>query len=176
MKKTLAVIVLLLAFLPMFAQVDTLSQGKAGVTEAAQDDGSFLLFLMVFMAGCIAIFFFSVLGVLALAGVALVLIAAGIITSSIFVGWYRRSVYSGVKWFIYATFAAAGACGGVVISLLLYYFGSSLFTYKKWLGYGKPLVWGIPIGIVSGLLSAWILVKISRMVYDRYMMKNKITA
>jgi hypothetical protein len=170
MKKALALILLLITLMPVFAQVDTAYYGKAGVADVAEDDPGLLIFMMMIAIGWIGIFFLSALGVLILAAIALGLIAAGIITSSVLVGWYRRSVFSGVKWFVYVSFAGAGAVGGAIGSMLLHHFVDSGYSYGKWLG------WGIPIGIIGGLLSAWVLIKISRYVYTRYILKKGIAA
>jgi hypothetical protein len=166
MKKTLTVILLLITLMPVFAQVDTTYQGKAGVADVAEDDPGLLLFMMAIAIGWIGILFLSLLGVLVMAAIALGLTAAGIVTSSLLVGWYRKSVYSGVKWFVYVSFALAGALGGAIGSMLLRHFVDTGHPYGKWLG------WGIPIGMIGGLLSAWVLIKISRYVYDRYIVKK----
>ena len=154
--------------MPVFAQVDTTYHGKAGVADVAEDDPGLLLFMMAIAIGWIGIFFLSVIGVLVLAAIALGLTAAGVITSSLLIGWYRRSVYSGVKWFVYVSFALAGALGGAIGSMLLHHVADTGYSTGKW------LVWGIPIGMIGGLLSAWVLIKISRYVYGRYIAKKTI--
>lgn len=170
MKKALAFVLLLLLFIPVFAQVDTTYQGKAGIADVADEDPGLLFVMTLVLIGWIGIFFLCIIGVLIMAAITLAFAAAGIITSSIIVGWYRRSVYSGVKWFIYLSFAVAGALGGAMGSFMLSVLIDTSYSKEQWLG------WGIPIGIIGGLLSALGLIKISRYVYDRYFMKKEIAA
>lgn len=165
----------MLALLPvvtLLAQVDSSvynpSGGKAGVADVADSDpGLFMVMMIVLIGFLIGIFACFALAA-ALALFIFLLTAAGIFSFSVFMAWYRRSIYSGVKWFIYLSFCFAGMAGTAFVCLLAEEFGNASYSLKT------TLSWGIPIGLAGGLLSGWVLLTVSRMLFGHFSAKDKL--
>lgn len=156
MKKIILLVLALLPMLTLLAQVDSSAvQGNTVVF----DDGDFspglfaitLIFLLGLLIAVIACF--ALAAVLAL--FIFLLTVAGILSFSVFMAWYRRSIYSGIKWFIYLSFSFAGMAGTAIVCLLAEEFGNASYSLRT------TLSWGIPIGLAGGLLSGWVLLAIS---------------
>ncbi|MBO9564741.1 MAG: hypothetical protein J7621_18325 [Niastella sp.] len=167
------IILLLLALLPiatLLAQADSSvynpSGGKAGVADVADSDPGLFMVMMIFLIG----FLVAVIACLALAAVLgifiFLLTAVGIVSFSIFMAWYRRSIYSGVKWFIYLSFCFAGMAGTTFVCLLAEGFGNASYSLKTMLS------WGIPIGFAGGLMGGWILLTVSRLLFSHFFAKD----
>jgi hypothetical protein len=146
----------------LLAQADSsVYEGKAGVADVAEEDpGLFLLMMFMLMGAVIAVFICLGVGLL-LSGIISLMIAAGIVSISAFMAWYNKSIYAGVKWFVYLSFAIIGIAGGIVGSVLIGYFSD----------YNSPVnemfLWSIPAGLIGGLIAAWAIIKIGNLVYKR---------
>ncbi len=168
-------ILLLSALLPavlLLAQADSSvynpSGGKAGIADVADSDPGLFMVMMIFLIG----FLVAVIACLALAAVLALFIflltAAGIVSFSIFMAWYRRSIYSGVKWFIYLSFCFAGMAGTAFVCLLANGFGNASYSLKTMLS------WGIPIGVVGGLVGGWTLLTVSKILLRHFFVKDNV--
>ena len=167
MKKAILFFFLLLSSAILLAQADTTAyQGKAGIADVADEDPGLFIFMMIFLLGLIVSIFVCLIGAAILALFAFLLVAAGIVSVSVFVGLYKRSVFTGLKWFIYLSFGIAGALGVSLLCFLLYQFGDTSYSLNTLLS------WGIPAGLAGGLLGGWILLTISKAVY-RHFFANK---
>lgn len=162
MKKILILLTLLVMVAPLFAQVDTSAyQGKAGVADVAEDDPGLLVFMLFIAIGWVFAAFLCLIAAAIAVAVILGMVAAGIVSASVLIGWYQRSIYKGVKWFVYFLFAFGGLFAGALVGLIFY----RIQHYKYSLA--ETLSWGISVGAISGLLAGWVLVNISRIVYRK---------
>lgn len=170
MKRLLILWLLLFPVVTLMAQADSSvynpSGGKAGVADVADADPGLFMVMMIFLIGFLiaVIACFAIAAVLAL--FIFLLTAAGIVSLSVFMAWYRRSIYSGIKWLIYLSFSFAGMAGTVIVCLLAEGFGNASYSLRT------TLSWGIPIGLAGGLLSGWILLTISRMLFRPFSAKD----
>jgi hypothetical protein len=164
MKHLKIILFTLFCLLPVLlpAQVDSSAyEGKAGVADVAEEDpGLFLLMMFMLMGAVIAVFICLGVGLL-LSGIISLMIAAGIVSISAFMAWYNKSIYAGVKWFVYLTFAIIGIAGGIVGSLLIGYFRDYTSPTRE------MFLWSIPAGLIGGLIAAWAIIKIGNLVYKR---------
>lgn len=114
MKKIILFVALLLPVMALVAQVDSSAyQGKAGIADVADEDPGLFMFMMIFLVGLIVAIIVSLIGAGLLALFIFLLTAAGILSVSVFMAWYKRSVYTGLKWFVYLSFCIAGMVGGI---------------------------------------------------------------
>lgn len=134
MKKIIFLLLVLLPVATLLAQVDSSvynpSGGKAGVADVADSDPGLFMVMMIILIG----FLIGIIACFALAAVLaffiFLLTAAGIFSFSVFMAWYRRSIYSGVKWFIYLSFCFAGMAGTAFVCLLAEGFGNASYSLK----------------------------------------------
>lgn len=172
MKKIILLLLALLPVVTLLAQVDSSvynpSGGKAGVADVADSDPGLFMVMIIFLIGFLVavIACFAVAIVLAL--FIFLLTAAGIVSFSVFMAWYRRSIYSGVKWFVYLSFCFAGMAGTAFVCLLVDGFGNTGYSLKTMLS------WGIPIGLSGGLLGGWALLTVSRILFRHFSAKDVV--
>ena len=172
MKRLLILWLLLFPVATLIAQTDSSvynpSGGKAGVADVADSDPGLFMVMIIFLIG----FLIAVIACLAMAAVLaffiFLLTAAGIVSLSVFMAWYRRSIYSGIKWFIYLSFSLAGMAGTAIVCLLAEEFGNASYSLRT------TLSWGIPIGLAGGLLSGWILLTASRALFKHFSSKDVV--
>lgn len=156
----------------LFAQVDSSGyEGKAGVADVAEEDTGLFMLMMFMLMGAVAAVLACLLVGLLIMGIIFLIIMAGIASISAFLAWYRKSVYEGVRWFLYLTFAVIGIAGGIVGGVLI----------KFVIGYHASirslLPWTVPAGLVGGLIAAWALIKIGNIIYQRVLnMRAKMPA
>lgn len=110
----------------------------------------FLLTLLAFLVGCCLVF---LIGTVCLAIVA-VMLAAGIVSSSIIVGILRRSGSAGFRALFIQLGAVAGMVGGAVATC-----GVTWISKASW---HSPFRWvtGVLLGLLFGVLFAWIFNKV----------------
>lgn len=166
MKKFLALSIYLLLSIALLAQVDTsgVHAGKAA-GEPMEDDAWLLIMGMVLLLGFATAL---ILGLLATGVVATTLAGltfAGILSISIISGLYRRSVYSGFKAFVYLSFCTFCAAGVSLIAFMAHSYGNTGYTLKK------LLTWGIPAGILGGLVCGWVVLLIIKRLYQYFSVK-----
>lgn len=162
---TVIVVAFLIAFLlPLLihAQVDTTAyESKAGVADVAEaDPGLFLMMMLLLMAAVITVLLLMIISAI-FAGVIAAMIAAGILSISAFMAWYKKSVYAGVKWFVYLSFAIAGLGAGLLAGLTVNHFRD----YEG--SQSEMLLWCLPAGIAGGLAAAWVIIKIGNILYRK---------
>lgn len=167
MKRIILLLFLLLPVVMLLAQADSAAyQGKAGIGDVAEEDPGLFIFMMIFLLGLVV----AVIACLAAAAVltllTLLLMSAGIVSVAVFMAWYKRSVYTGVKWLVYLSFSIAGMAGVTFVCFLLHRFGDTGYTLKTMLS------WGLPAGLAGGLLGGWILLTASRALYRHFVMKG----
>lgn len=161
MKKAVTILTFLFSALILFAQSDTTA---VQATVENVDDADFapglFIFILLTMAALVAAFFLvaivSVLGIVILMGLA----AAGILSVSLGVGLYKRSFYSGFKWFVYLS---CGACGTATVALIAFLIK---IYWPKAIAFKSMLSWGLPAGFIGGLIGAWAILFLGRKVYE----------
>lgn len=169
MKKFILFIALLLPVMALVAQMDSAAyQGKAGIADVADEDPGLFMFMMIFLLGLIVAIIVSLIGASLLALFIFLLTAAGILSASVFMAWYKKSFYTGLKWFVYLSFSIAGMVGVSLVCLLLCRFGDIGYTLKTLVS------WGVPAGLAGGLLAGWLVLTISRVVYRYFLGKMKL--
>ena len=113
--------------------------------------GLFALFMiLVLLAGCCLAL---VIGAACLA-VSAVMLAVGIVSTSVLVGVLRRSVSAGFRALFIQLGAVAGMAGGAIATCVV-----TWITKANW---NSPLHWaiGIALGLLVGILFAWIFNKV----------------
>ena len=117
MKKLTGIISLLLLVVAAIAQDSTVYEGKAGIADVAEDDPGLFIFMMFMLMVIILALMFTVV----LAGVFWALLMglafAGIVSMSVFMGWYQKSVSAGLIWFVLLCFGFVGVGRGMLIYL-----------------------------------------------------------
>lgn len=169
MKKTILLLLLLLPVALLLAQTDSSAyQGKAGIADVAEDDPdiSVMMLMLLLGVGVAIIISLVVAGMVAL--FIFLLTVAGILSVSVFMGWYKRSIYTGVKWFVYLSFSIAGIAGVSLVCLLLHRFRDMDYSLKTLLS------WGIPAGLIGGLLAGWVVLTVARAVYRHFVAKREL--
>lgn len=125
-----------------------------------QDDGDFTPFLfgigIVFLSVAGGVFAAGFLLVMGITGLAVLLTAIGILSSSFLVAMHTRSLMTGFKTFLYLLFPLLGGITGAAFFLGI----STLFKLN--LPYETDLLVGAMSGIAGGLLLAFITVVITR--------------
>jgi hypothetical protein len=169
MKKIILLTALLLPVLVLKAQVDSSpNQGKAGVADVADSDPGLFMLMMIILVGLFVAILVSLVGASMLGGFIALLTAAGILSFSVFMGWYKKSIYTGVKWFVYLSFGVAGMAGVLLVCLFIHGIGKTGYPLKT------LLAWGIPAGLAGGLLAAWLVLLISRGIYNHLQGKREL--
>ena len=156
MKKLTGIISLLLLVVAAIAQDSTVYEGKAGIADVAEDDPGLFIFMMFMLMVIILALMFTVV----LAGVFWALLMglafAGIVSMSVFMGWYQKSVSAGLIWFVLLCFGFVGVGGGMLI--YLFAVGVSDWEYNT----GNMLLYAAPAGLLGGLLAGWIFLKVMK--------------
>ena len=126
-----------------------------------------LFILLVFVLGGILVaFVFASIAAAILGAMLLGLTGAGILSVSIGMGLYKRSFYTGFKWFVYLSFSFCGIGGVALIALLVHIYGPKTYTFQTMLS------WGIPAGFIGGLIAGWAVLFTSRKLYAYFAKKN----
>lgn len=161
MKKFAAAGLLLLTFFGLFAQVDS-SAVQMGATAPADDSSWLLIIGMIMLLGFATALVLGLVGLGICAVVLAGLTMAGILSVSVIAGWYKRSVYAGLKWFVYLSFCTAGIAGVSLVAFIVKAYHLTTYTWKALLG------WGIPAGIFGGLVCGWIVLLICKRIYSHF--------
>jgi hypothetical protein len=169
MKRFILLLLFLLPLAAILAQTDsTAYEGKAGIADVADTDPGLFIFMMIFLLGLLVavVACFACASLLAL--FIFLLVAAGIVSVSVIMAVYKQSIYTGVKWLVYLSFCIAGVGGVTLICLLLYHWGNTGYTLKT------LLAWGMPAGLVGGLLAGWIVLAASKAIYKHFFAKREV--
>ena len=156
MKKFIGFIPLILLVVPVIAQDSTVSPGRAGVADVAEEDpGLFMVMMMillVLMAALVLTAIFAAMFWMLM----LALAFAGIVSVSVFMGWYQKSVSAGLIWFVLLCFGFVGMSSGLLIYLFVV--GVSDWEYST----ANMLLYAAPAGLLGGLLTGWIFVMVMK--------------
>ena len=145
------------------------SEGKAGIADVAADDPGLFMFMMIIAFGVIVAILFVMVCAVVIAMLLLFLSAVGILSLSVFMGWYKKSLYTGVQWFVFLSFGVTGMAGVLMVALLVTRFGHSDYSLNTLLS------WGIPSGLAGGLLAGWLVLFAGRLIYRRFFGQGQIS-
>lgn len=168
MKKFPGFIFFLLLTLITLAQDSAQYNGKAGIEDVRQGDpGLFMLMMMMLMTIVIAliltIFLAMVFWVIMLG-----LAFAGIVSFSVFMGLYQRSVRAGFFWFVMLCFGFVGMAGGALIYSMIVGFTELTFSWTN------VFIYAVPAGLIAGVLAGWLVLKLMKKML--VFVKGKISA
>jgi len=163
MRKILLTVNFLILSIIIFAQTDTAKTG-------ADDDMN--IFLLVFALVVISIILgAAVIGAFA-ATIFLLLaalfISAGILSVSIMVGFYKRSIQAAFKTFLFFLCSITG----MVIGALGFFLVARLFKLN--VSDSTSLVAGIISGLFGGLLMAWIVLQVIKLTAGYFVRKFRV--
>ena len=133
----------------LFAQANSSHIGKAGIADVADEDpGLFIVMMLIlcaFSAAFLAIGIFSALALSVLTA----FIVGGVISMSVFVGFYQRSVTKGLKFFM----ALAGTLVGAALGMATAFITIHIFKFSITNIYPYFTIAGILGGGLIGLTS-----------------------
>jgi hypothetical protein len=139
---------------------DTTVIRSAGNTAISKPDDEFNLFLfafaiaaMCFIAAC---FFVGLIAAISIIGLSILLISAGIISTSLFIGWYKRSFTTGFKLF----WVIGGSVGGLIFGAVSFGVVSHLTNLQ--LTTANAVLSGGAIGLLTGALVGFMVYKLLR--------------
>jgi hypothetical protein len=151
--------------------IDTSIVKSAG-TNTQQPDDEFNLFLLAFalagMCFIAACFFVGVIAAIAIVGLTILLISAGIISTSFFIGWYKRSFSTGFKLFWTISGSICGLLFGAVT------FGVIAHVAKLQLTTTTASLSGGAIGLITGGLVGYMVYKLLRVGFKYVATKFKL--
>lgn len=169
MKRIIFLLLFLLPLAAIFAQADSAAyQGKAGIADVADADPGLFIFMMIFLLGLLVAITVCFACAAMLALFVFLLVAAGIVSASVFMAVYKKSIYTGVQWLVYLSFCIAGIGGITLLCILLNYWGNTGYTLKT------LLLWGMPAGLVGGLLAGWIVLTALKAIYRHFFAKREV--
>ena len=154
MKKFIGVISLLLLVITVIAQDSSLYQGKAGVADVAEEDPGLFMLMMFMLSAVLMALVLTVILAMFFWLLLLALAFAGIVSASVFMGWYQKSVSAGLMWFVLLCFGFVGVGSGMIVYLIAV--GVSSLEYSTF----HMLLYAAPAGLVGGLLAGRIFMKV----------------
>lgn len=149
MKKFVSLVIILFVTVAVFAQDTTQAAGKAGVADVADSDPGLFIVMMLFLAGLlgavtagafICFFVFTII---------IATIATGLLSASVLIGLYHRSVKSGFRTLIYLTFIGIGFAGALVA--YTFFVAGNREVGFRWL---HAILIALPAGGIIGFICA----------------------
>jgi hypothetical protein len=142
-KKTVFLLVSMAWSLILVAQDTAGYRGKAGVADVADTDPGLFMVMMFILIGFIGALLLTCL-------VLFLLTSAGIVSVSLFMGLYHRSLKTGIKTLIFSAFSLFGVVGGAA--------GYLLFSILKDIPMKAGYTLGLSMlaGLGGGLLTGWL--------------------
>ncbi|MGZ6520109.1 MAG: hypothetical protein ACXVED_21220 [Bacteroidia bacterium] len=159
MKKYPIIFFLVLICMIVWAQDSTMYQGKAGITDVDTEDPGLFVFMMIVLVGFITAIILGIIMVCFFCGLLVILTLTSIISFSVILGIYNRSVVTGVKSAILLGFTAFGGLAGIAGYLLFILFRHMHFQLQY------PLLFSILGGVTGGLCAGWLSLVFIRKTY-----------
>ncbi|MGB8194520.1 MAG: hypothetical protein WCF67_21490 [Chitinophagaceae bacterium] len=166
MKKISWLFLFILTTALAFAQDSTEYAGKAGITDVADSDPGLFFVMMLILMGLIAAAAICLFLAAMVALIIFIFISAGILSLSVFMGWYRKSFKAGLRWLVLLTFGAAGTGGGILSYFIYLQFNEAPFQWHHLLLYAIP--GGLLGGLLCGLLFLFLLFMMAKFLQSRY--------
>jgi MFS family permease len=149
MRKLSILLFLLFVAISLLAQDTASMEGKAGVADVADADPGLFILMMLFLAGLLgaatagAFICFFVFTIIMMA------IATGLLSASVLVALYHRSVKAGFRTLVYLIFILIGFAGALG-AYILYVAGSPEMSFQ----WSYALLLALPAGGIIGFICA----------------------
>jgi hypothetical protein len=162
MAKKLWVLSILVLFVAIvFAQDSTAYQGKAGVTDVADEDPGLFIVMMIVLVGLITSIILGLITISIMFVSLTALVAGGIVSFSVVMGLYHKSLRTGIKMLVYAAAGLLGGGAGVVGYFLFILLRHAHFQIQY------PLLLSIAGGMIGGLIGGWVALRFIIKLYTR---------
>ena len=150
MKKTIFLLISMALSLILMAQDTAGYRGKAGIADVADTDPGLFMVMMFILIGFIGALLLGVIALLLTCLILFLLTSAGMLSVSLFMGLYHRSLKTGIKTLILSAFSLFGVIGGAA--------GYLLFSIFKDVPFKPGYTLGISVlaGLGGGLLTGWL--------------------
>lgn len=150
MKKTIFLLIGMICSVILMAQDTAGYHGKAGIADVADTDPGLFMVMMFILIGFIGALLLGLIAILLTCLLLFLLTSAGIVSISLFMGVYHRSLKAGVKTLILSAFSFFGVIAGAA--------GYVLFSFFKHvpLKVGYTLGLSVLAGVGGGLLTGWL--------------------
>jgi hypothetical protein len=149
-KKPVLLLISMAWSLTLMAQDTAGYRGKAGIADVADTDPGLFMVMMFILIGFIGALLLGLIALLLTCLVIFLLTSAGIVSVSLFMGLYHRSLKTGIKTLILSAFSLFGVIGGAAGYLLF-----SIFKNIH-LKAGYTLGLSLLAGLGGGLLTGWL--------------------
>lgn len=162
MAKKLSILCFLLVIATLaFAQDSNAYHGKAGVTDVADEDPGLFIVMMVVLVGLITSIILGLIAISLLFLSLTALVAGGIISFSVVMGLYHKSLRAGIKTLVYAAAILLGGGAGII--------GYFLFTLLRHAHFQiqYPLLLSIAGGMAGGMIGGWVTLRLINKLYTR---------
>jgi hypothetical protein len=162
LRRTILLLIGLLAGMILFAQTDTGYHAQSGVSDVEDTDPGLFLLMMFLVIGFIVSFLIVVFIIACVCLVVAGLTFAGIISTSTLIGLYTRSLKKGIRSFFQIGGAALGIPFGIIIAMFIRYLWLPQYDLLK------ICLWCILGGCISGLLMGVLSFRILNTLYRKY--------
>jgi hypothetical protein len=162
MAKKLWILSFLIVFALMaLAQDSTGYHGRAGVADVADEDPGLFIVMMIVLVGLITSIILGLVVIAVLFFSISALVVGGIVSFSAVLGWYHKSLRTGIRSlvFIFSTMLGGGA--GIIGYFLFILLKHSHFQIEY------PLVFSTIGGMVGGIIGGWVALKVIDKLYKR---------
>lgn len=164
-------VLLILSFLLLYFSLAGYCQSDNGVPVDEEFNLFLLSILILFLGAMLGTALVAVLLLLIIVAVTVSLVSFGILSTSFFIGLYKRSFAAGFKTFIYASLITLCSMLGIAgLFFCQLFFDISISKEIMLLtGLGSGLATGLILGLITVKSLGWI----SRWMFQRLMLTNK---
>ena len=150
MKKTIFLLISMTCAVILMAQDTAGYHGKAGIADVADTDPGLFMVMMFILIGLFGALLLGLIAILLICLLLFLLTSAGIVSVSLFMGLYHRSLKTGIKTLIFSAFSLFGVVGGAA--------GYLLFSILKDIPMKAGYTLGLSMlaGLGGGLLTGWL--------------------
>jgi hypothetical protein len=151
----------------VFAQDSTAYHGKAGVADVADEDPGLFIVMMIVLVGLITSIILGLIVISVLFFSVTALVAGGIVSFSVVMGIYHKSIRTGIKSLVYIAATLLGGGAGIIGYFLFIMFRHSHFQIQY------PLLMSFVGGMLGGMIGGWIALRLIVKVYERFKPKGQ---
>jgi phosphate/sulfate permease len=160
-KKLWLLSILLLFIIIAFGQDSTAYQGKAGITDVADEDPGLFIVMMMILVALITSVILGLVAISILFVSLTALVTGGIVSFSIIMGLYHKSLQTGIRTLIYTVAILLGGGAGLV--------GYFLFNLLRHVHFqiNYPLLLSIACGMAGGFIVGALAIRFINILYTR---------
>jgi hypothetical protein len=160
-KKIWPVLFLILCSAVVFAQDSTVYQGKMGIADVADEDPGLFIVMIIVLIGFITAIFLGLVAISVLFVSTVALVTGGIISFSVIMGIYHKSLLTGFRYFIVTASTLLGGAAGFI--------GYALFILLRHFHFQihYPIFLSIAGGMAGGLIGGLLALKFISRLYER---------